>query len=61
VVWRCRATNVITALNDGRVVACDNETGDIAWEQQVGKDPGEGFTSRAAGRGRQDPCRPILW
>lgn len=38
-------TNVITALNDGRVVACDMETGDIAWEQQVGKDPGEGFTS----------------
>jgi alcohol dehydrogenase (cytochrome c) len=38
-------TNVITALNDGRVVACDTETGDVAWEQQVGKDPGEGFTS----------------
>lgn len=37
--------NVITALNDGRVVACDSETGDIAWEQQVGKEPGEGFTS----------------
>lgn len=36
--------NVITALNDGRVVACDSETGDIAWEQQVGKDVGEGFT-----------------
>jgi len=37
--------NVITALNDGRVVACDSETGDVAWEQQVAKDPGEGFTS----------------
>jgi alcohol dehydrogenase (cytochrome c) len=37
--------NVITALNDGRVVACDDETGDIAWEQQVGTEPGEGFTS----------------
>lgn len=36
---------VISALNDGRVVACDAETGDIAWEQQVGKEPGEGFTS----------------
>lgn len=38
-------TNVITALNDGRVVACDTETGEIAWEQQVAKDPGEGFTA----------------
>lgn len=37
--------NVITALNDGRVVACDSETGDIAWEQQVATEPGEGFTS----------------
>ncbi len=37
--------NVITALNDGRVVACDTETGDIAWEQQVAKEPGEGFTA----------------
>ncbi len=37
--------NVITALNDGRVVACDSETGDIVWEQQVAKDPGEGFTA----------------
>lgn len=36
--------NVITALNDGRVVACDSETGDIAWEQKVGKEQGEGFT-----------------
>lgn len=38
-------TNVITALNDGRVVACDTETGEIAWEQQVAKDVGEGFTA----------------
>jgi len=37
--------NVITALNDGRVVACDSETGDVAWEQQIGTEPGEGFTS----------------
>ena len=37
--------NVITALNDGRVVACDSETGDVVWEQQVGSEPGEGFTS----------------
>lgn len=36
---------VINGLNDGRVIACDNETGDVVWEQQVGKDPGEGFTS----------------
>jgi alcohol dehydrogenase (cytochrome c) len=37
-------TNVITALNDGRVVACDTETGEIVWDEQVAKDPGEGFT-----------------
>ena len=36
--------NVITVLVDGRVVACDNETGEVAWEAQVGKD-GEGFTN----------------
>ncbi len=35
---------VITNLNDGRVVACNNDTGDIAWEQKVGKEQGEGFT-----------------
>jgi len=35
--------NVITNLVDGRVVACDSETGDVAWEKQIGKD-GEGFT-----------------
>ena len=39
------SNNVITVLNDGRVVACDSETGDIAWEQQVATDPGEGFTN----------------
>lgn len=37
--------NVITALNDGRVVACDSETGDVVWEQQVATEQGEGFTS----------------
>lgn len=37
--------NVITALNDGRVVACDAETGDVVWDQDVGSEPGEGFTS----------------
>ncbi|MDR0808847.1 MAG: PQQ-binding-like beta-propeller repeat protein [Gemmobacter sp.] len=36
--------NVITNLPDGRVVACDTESGDIAWEQQVAKEQGEGFT-----------------
>ena len=35
---------VITNLNDGRVVACNNDTGDVAWEQKVGKEQGEGFT-----------------
>jgi alcohol dehydrogenase (cytochrome c) len=36
---------VVTALNDGRVVAFDDETGDIVWDQQVGTEPGEGFTN----------------
>ncbi|RYG94500.1 MAG: PQQ-dependent dehydrogenase, methanol/ethanol family, partial [Alphaproteobacteria bacterium] len=36
---------VITALNDGRVMAFDDETGDVVWDQQVAKDPGEGFTN----------------
>jgi len=36
---------VINGLNDGRVIACDSETGDVVWDQKVGKDPGEGFTS----------------
>lgn len=37
--------HVIAALNDGRVIACDNETGDIVWDQKIAKDPGEGFTA----------------
>lgn len=36
---------VITALNDGRVMAFDDETGDVVWDQQVASDPGEGFTN----------------
>jgi len=36
---------VITTLGDGRVVACNDETGDVAWENQVAKDPGEGFSN----------------
>ena len=35
--------NVITNLNDGRVVACDDSTGQVAWQTQVTKNPGEGF------------------
>jgi alcohol dehydrogenase (cytochrome c) len=38
-------TNVITVLNDGRVVACDSETGDVVWDVQVATDVGEGFTN----------------
>lgn len=38
-------TNVITVLPDGRVVACDDETGDVVWDRQVASDPGEGFTN----------------
>jgi alcohol dehydrogenase (cytochrome c) len=34
---------VISNLNDGRVVACDDSTGQVAWEQQEAKNPGEGF------------------
>lgn len=36
---------VITVLNDGRVMAFDDETGEVVWDQQVGKEPGEGFTN----------------
>ncbi|WP_423065842.1 pyrroloquinoline quinone-dependent dehydrogenase [Devosia sp. CN2-171] len=36
---------VITALNDGRVMAFDDETGDVVWDQQIGTEPGEGFTN----------------
>ncbi len=35
---------VITNLSDGRVVACDDSTGQVAWQAQVTKNPGEGFT-----------------
>ncbi|MEQ1899169.1 MAG: PQQ-binding-like beta-propeller repeat protein [Devosia sp.] len=35
---------VITGLVNGHVIACDNETGEVAWDQQVGKN-GEGFTA----------------
>ncbi len=34
---------VITNLSDGRVVACDDATGQVAWQTQVTKNPGEGF------------------
>lgn len=37
--------NVITVLNDGRVVACDAETGDVVWDKQIATDVGEGFTN----------------
>lgn len=37
--------NVVSVLPDGRVVACDNDTGDIAWEQQIATEEGEGFTN----------------
>jgi alcohol dehydrogenase (cytochrome c) len=36
---------VIANLNDGRVVACDNETGDIVWDKQIATDVGEGFNA----------------
>lgn len=36
---------VVVALNDGRVMAFDDETGDVVWDQQVGTEPGEGFTN----------------
>lgn len=38
-------TNVVTVLADGRVVACDDETGDVVWDQQIATEPGEGFTN----------------
>lgn len=37
--------NVITVLNDGRVVACDNDTGDVVWDVQIATEVGEGFTN----------------
>jgi alcohol dehydrogenase (cytochrome c) len=36
---------VIGVLADGRVIACDDETGEIAWEQQTASEPGEGFSN----------------
>lgn len=36
---------VVTTLNDGRVVACDDETGDVVWENFVADQPGEGFSN----------------
>ncbi len=36
---------VITVLLDGRVVAVDDETGDVVWERQVADEQGEGFTN----------------
>lgn len=35
---------VVTNLPDGRVVACDQASGDIVWDQQIATEPGEGFT-----------------
>ncbi|WP_281842334.1 pyrroloquinoline quinone-dependent dehydrogenase [Sinisalibacter aestuarii] len=37
--------NVVTVLNDGRVVACDSETGDVVWDVQAATDQGEGFSN----------------
>lgn len=36
---------VITNLVDGRVLACDKETGDVLWERQIATKPGEGFSA----------------
>jgi alcohol dehydrogenase (cytochrome c) len=36
---------VIAALNDGRVVACSDETGEVVWERQVADQVGEGFSN----------------
>lgn len=36
---------VIANLNDGRVIACDTESGDVVWDQKIAKDPGEGFNA----------------
>jgi alcohol dehydrogenase (cytochrome c) len=35
---------VVTNLPDGRVVACDQASGDVVWDQQIATEPGEGFT-----------------
>lgn len=36
---------VIGVLIDGRVIACDDETGEVAWENQVATETGEGFSN----------------
>ncbi len=36
---------VIANLNDGRVIACDTETGDVVWDQKIGTEVGEGFNA----------------
>ena len=36
--------NVITGLNNGHVVACDSETGEVVWDQTIGT-TGEGFNA----------------
>ncbi len=38
-----QGSQVLTALGDGRVVACDDESGEVVWEQQITQNPGEGF------------------
>ena len=43
--WRTVASRlsgnlVIGGLNDGRVIACDNETGDVVWDKQIGQRAG---------------------
>ncbi|MEC7764940.1 MAG: PQQ-binding-like beta-propeller repeat protein [Pseudomonadota bacterium] len=35
---------VVSNLPDGRVVACDDASGDIVWEKQTATEPGEGFS-----------------
>ncbi len=37
--------NVIANLNDGRVIACDAETGDVVWDQKIATEAGEGFNA----------------
>lgn len=36
---------IIANLNDGRVIACDDDTDDIVWDVQVVTEPGEGFNA----------------
>ncbi len=51
--------NVITVLNDGRVVACDSETGDVVWDVQVATETGEGSPT-PPGHRRQDHRGSVL-